>query len=1181
MRDNIDDFIRRPYLLSKRPYPMMALLARVKIAHKLLISSAVLALPILVLLYSVVSGYNEGIRSAKKELEGTRRLEPLRRMAEDVRVHQRLDYLRLKGDLRWEAQRSEAARRIDEVVAGEPAPQLAAPWQQLRTSAPATPAENVVAHQRLAAAVKALVRKVGDSSTLVLDPDLDSYYLVELAVVLLPDTQETIADAAMLANEKALGEPLSQRDLVQFAIYAEVLENSTLPQVQHAVKTSLREDRNFHGVSESLQQNLPGLIRRYQAEVAACVELMRRYRRMPNPSLMAPELAALAVRAFETGSDFRRASIAELSVLLGKRISALRWKPTTAVGSGILALALAWLIVLVIARNITVPLDEVVELASDVAGGRIKEACERLEGRAVRALLASNEARDEACKLVRAIGQMTESLDSLLAERTRAEQTLRESEERYRTTFAKAAAGIAHVGLDGRWLRFNDAVCAITGYSREELVTKTFAEITHPDDIEAQWALGRRMVAGEIPSYSMEKRYIRKNGSLVWANLTVSLLRDSSGAPQHYLGIMEDITERKQAEERFRLAVEAAPNGMVVADEEGKIVLVNSEVERLFGYSRKEIVGEPIELLVPQQLRDPHVRYRQRFNSDPVRGGMKDRVDLYGQRKDGSEFPAEISVNPIKTSQGLWSLTAIVDLTERTRMEAALAAQRHLLETILRQAADAIVATDAQGNLTFVNATARRLAGLDPEGTALEIPPEAWGQAYNPEGRLIPRTQWAGARALRGKATIVAEVRMVRPDGSAYDILVSAAPLLGAGREIVGAVVTYSHITDRKVMEEALLRQHRWDEALTTIGQAVTSLLPLEEVLTRGLEGTLRASGATLGLVRLVDPKTQELVAVTHHGVPPEYLEMAARLPWGTEPLCAVTASGQPLLIRRPEEFAKFSHLCLLAGWTESLACLPLQAGSRTLGTLQLGHSQAEFFSPADLHALLPAASMLAGAVLAEHLRAAAITDAEEKGFLFRELDHRVRNHLAALISLLHLGAEEAKDEAAERLREMADRVARLADVHNLLTGRGMQPVEVRELSEIVAKNVLAALSGEARINWRVTGTSVRVPPSRVTPLALLLNELLTNCAKHAFPGRATATVTIQVGHENDQVTLEVQDDGVGLDPARQTRGLGTTIVHTLATQSLGGTVQSADEGGTRVMVRFPQERETPEGGAA
>jgi two-component sensor histidine kinase len=358
--------------------------------------------------------------------------------------------------------------------------------------------------------------------------------------------------------------------------------------------------------------------------------------------------------------------------------------------------------------------------------------------------------------------------------------------------------------------------------------------------------------------------------------------------------------------------------------------------------------------------------------------------------------------------------------------------------------------------------------------------------------------------------------------------------------------------------------------------------MPLGEILAAGLEAMIGASGASLGLIRLVDAKTRDLVIAAHRDLPPSYLEVARAIPWGAKLAGSVAATGEAWLVGHLQEQPEVSHLSLLADRVQSLACLPLKTHDRALGTITLGHSQPEFFGPADLPVLLQAASLLAGDIVAEQLHAATSKEAEEKSLLFRELDHRVRNNLAALISLLHLAAEGTEGDAAESLQEMAERVARLADVHNLLAGRGMQPVEVRELAEVVTKNVLAALPGGVRIHWKVLGVPIRIPPSQVTAVALVLNELLTNSAKHAFPGRATGSVTILVTRDADQAVLEVRDDGVGLDMARVPAGLGLTIVRTLATQNLKGSVMfaMAGEGGTVVRIRFPQPEDTPAGGA-
>src|SRR5918998_564484 len=137
-------------------------------------------------------------------------------------------------------------------------------------------------------------------------------------------------------------------------------------------------------------------------------------------------------------------------------------------------------------------------------------------------------------------------------ERKQAEEELRESEERFRRTFEQAAVGMAHVATDGHWLRVNRRLCDIVGYEKEELLGLTFQDITHPDDLETDLEGARRLLAGEIETYSREKRYFRKDGSIVWIYLTVSLMRSPSGEPRYFISVIEDITERKRIEEAQR-----------------------------------------------------------------------------------------------------------------------------------------------------------------------------------------------------------------------------------------------------------------------------------------------------------------------------------------------------------------------------------------------------------------------------------------------------------------------------------------------------------------------------------------------------------------------------------------------------------------------------------------------------
>src|SRR4029079_19096297 len=145
-----------------------------------------------------------------------------------------------------------------------------------------------------------------------------------------------------------------------------------------------------------------------------------------------------------------------------------------------------------------------------------------------------------------------------------AAEALRASEELFRAIFNQAAVGIAVAGLDSRFLQANQRICEIRGYSNEELTSRTFSDITHPDDVPATQERVRQLLGGNIQEYVLEKRYRHKGGAIVWCLTSVTLLRDTQGRPVYFIGIVEDISERKQAElalrqtaQRLQLALSA------------------------------------------------------------------------------------------------------------------------------------------------------------------------------------------------------------------------------------------------------------------------------------------------------------------------------------------------------------------------------------------------------------------------------------------------------------------------------------------------------------------------------------------------------------------------------------------------------------------------------------------------
>jgi PAS domain S-box-containing protein len=251
----------------------------------------------------------------------------------------------------------------------------------------------------------------------------------------------------------------------------------------------------------------------------------------------------------------------------------------------------------------------------------------------------------------------------------------------FRAAFHDAAIGKAIVDLDGSWLHVNKSLCDIVGYNPAELLEIDFQTLTHPDDLAPDLALVNQLLAGKIPNYHLEKRYYHKRGHIVWVLLSVSLIRDPQLRPCYFISQVQDITVRKRAEEKFRGLLESAPDAMVIVNQQGQIALVNSQTEKMFGYDRRELLGQPVELLLPARFRGNHPLHHAEYFSNPRSEDAASKTELTAQRSDGSEFPAEISFAPLDTEEGVLVSSAIRDITQRvlTEREARLHLQQEEL----------------------------------------------------------------------------------------------------------------------------------------------------------------------------------------------------------------------------------------------------------------------------------------------------------------------------------------------------------------------------------------------------------------------------------------------------------------------------------------------------------------------
>jgi PAS domain S-box-containing protein len=259
--------------------------------------------------------------------------------------------------------------------------------------------------------------------------------------------------------------------------------------------------------------------------------------------------------------------------------------------------------------------------------------------------------------------------DSAGRELTRA---LWDSQEKYRTLLDGQNYAIVMMDTQGNVLSWNAGAERIEGYTAEEIIGQNFSCLFTASDIKRgrpQEILGLTAASGR---HEEEAQRVRKDGTRFLASLTFTALRDPAGNLWGFSESSYDLSNSTESEAKYRGLLEAAPDAMVIADEQGLIVLVNAQTESLFGYHRDELVGQPVEMLVPQSFRAAHPQQRQGYTANPHKRIIDRGGELRGLRRDGSEFPAEIGLSPLETAEGILVTAAIRDISLRKKSEEQL-----------------------------------------------------------------------------------------------------------------------------------------------------------------------------------------------------------------------------------------------------------------------------------------------------------------------------------------------------------------------------------------------------------------------------------------------------------------------------------------------------------------------------
>jgi PAS domain S-box-containing protein len=637
-------------------------------------------------------------------------------------------------------------------------------------------------------------------------------------------------------------------------------------------------------------------------------------------------------------------------------------------------------------------------------------------------------------------------------------------------------------------------------------------------------------------------------------------------------GAHDTLQTLQESDEVFCGLIEAAPDAIVITSSDGRILLVNHQAEKLFGYKRDELFDQAVEVLLPERFRLVHVEHRLNFFSNPRTRPMGIGLDLTGRHKHGSEFPVEISLSPLMTPEGTLVISNVRDITERRRAEEAVQKGEEQFRKIFDHSNDAIFVIDPDRDAIIdANPKACEMLGYSlQELLSLRI------SAIHPD-EMPELMAFAHSVFDRGHGW-TDELTCRTKNGNSLPAEISASIVEIGGQDLMIALIRDT--AERKEAEERIRREAARADALAHAAARLNAHLTLDAVLDAVCEEAARALDVPAAAVLMYNEDGATLSPAATFGLPPEYREDYAPNPRALYDKYA-QQQGPLIIAHDAQDRPDLPNAQLYTRYdirTSVIASLTREG--QLIGTLNVySLGEPRTFGNDELAPLTGLADQAAQAIENAQLRQQSELAAvmEERGRLARELHDSVTQSLYSLTLLAEGYQRSARAGRLERPEESLielGEIAQQALKEMRLLVHQLRPLALQREGLLSALHQrLSAVEKRAGVEARLVAEDVvELPPPVEEALYRIAQEALNNALKHA-----TATsVTVYFRADDGRVELDVVDDGRGFNPSTidEQRGMGLVSMRERA-EKLGGslTIDSAPGEGTKVKVSMGTRR--------